>query len=279
MNNLLIKNLNKTLKNSNFSLKNISLELKPNEVIGLIGENGSGKSTLLNTITSRYIKDSGKIYFFEKEVDFSKRSYKNYIGVVFDNITLPYNLNIFKLNKIFHNIYNNWDSVNFFKYIKAFNLNEEHTISNFSRGMSMKLSIAIALSHKPRILFLDEATSGLDDSSKEKINFILKDYASKGNSIIFTSHVAEDINFLADTLVFLKNGEIIFKIDKHKLLDEFSIYKSDNDYYLKDNLYDILAYRKIGESYEFLIKSAKESKKDNELKNMINIIMEGHIIS
>ncbi|MGW7844895.1 MULTISPECIES: ABC transporter ATP-binding protein [Staphylococcus] len=276
MENLLtLENLSKQFNIGSFELKNINLNLKANQIVGLIGENGSGKSTLLNTIVSRYVKTSGNIYFFNQKINFSKKDYKDKIGVVFDTISLPNGLNVIQLEKILSNIFKNWESKLFFEYINMFDLPETNFISNFSRGMSMKLSIAVALSHKPRILFLDEATAGLDISSRKKINSILKKYVSEGNSILLTSHIVDDIEEMADKLIFLKKGEILLEIEKNVLLKEYSIIKTSDKNYINKEKENILAYSKNSDTYEVLIRSnintLEESKQS--IDDITEIIM------
>lgn len=276
MENLLtLENLSKQFNIGSFELKNINLNLKANQIVGLIGENGSGKSTLLNTIVSRYVKTSGNIYFFNQKINFSKKDYKDKIGVVFDTISLPNGLNVIQLEKILSNIFKNWESKLFFEYINMFDLPETNFISNFSRGMSMKLSIAVALSHKPRILFLDEATAGLDISSRKKINSILKKYVSEGNSILLTSHIVDDIEEMADKLIFLKKGEMLLEIEKNVLLKEYSIIKTSDKNYINKEKENILAYSKNSDTYEVLIRSnintLEESKQS--IDDITEIIM------
>ncbi|MBF0814355.1 ABC transporter ATP-binding protein [Staphylococcus saprophyticus] len=230
MENLLeIQNLNKSYKKSDFQLSDISLMLEPNEVIGIIGKNGSGKSTLINTLVGNRFKDSGEIHYFDKSITANDNQHKENIGVVFDDLRVPNKLTIQDIDKVFSKIYKTWDSEKFFTIIKNFELPTTNEIASFSRGMRMKAALTIALSHDSKVLILDEATAGMDVSSREEVIEILEDYVAKGNGILISSHISEDIEQLATKLVFMKNGEIILKEKKDNLFNHYGILEQSEE--------------------------------------------------
>lgn len=230
MENLLeIQNLNKSYKKSDFQLSDISLTLEPNEVIGIIGKNGSGKSTLINTLVGNRFKDSGEIRYFDKPITANDNQHKEHIGVVFDDLRVPNKLTIQDIDKVFSKIYKTWDSEKFFSIIKNFELPTTNEIASFSRGMRMKAALTIALSHDSKVLILDEATAGMDVSSREEVIEILEDYVAKGNGILISSHISEDIKQLATKLVFMKNGEIILEEKKDNLFNHYGILEQSKE--------------------------------------------------
>ncbi|RIN66306.1 ABC transporter ATP-binding protein, partial [Staphylococcus simulans] len=269
-----VKNLCKGYKNSTFKLNDISFTIGTNEIVGLIGKNGSGKSTLINTLVGNKFKNNGEIYFFGNSIKNNYVSYKQNIGVVFDDIRLPDKLNIKQIDKVFSKIYFNWDSKKFKNLITFFELPIDQKLSTFSRGMSMKVSIAVALSHESRLLLLDEATAGMDSSSREEVKELLTEFKSEGNSILITSHISDDIEDLADKLVFMKNGEIVFVILKEELYKDYGICKVEDITSFNYNHPNIIASH--NNKGEVLVKKGGEFSNISPLKNIdqaTNIIM------
>lgn len=221
MNKLLeVEHLEKSIANSDFQIKDLSFEVNEGETVALIGNNGSGKSTTIKTIMGDYIKDSGVIKFFGDEVGQEDYTYKNSIGVVFDELKLTKKLPIARVNSIMNAMYESWHTEQFFKLLNFFNLPQNRRVETLSRGMSMKLAIAIALSHDSRLLILDEATAGLDASSREQVLELLEDFVDQGNGIVLSSHISEDIETIADRLVFLRDGAIVMNLRKQELYDD-----------------------------------------------------------
>ncbi|MGS0665197.1 ABC transporter ATP-binding protein [Staphylococcus arlettae] len=220
---LTVSDLNKSYKKSEFQLSNISFSIDPQEVVGLIGKNGSGKSTLINTLVGNRFKDSGSIKFFDQDISQNNNHYKEYLGVVFDDLRVPNKLTITEMDKVFSNIFTTWDQQKFFDTIRYFDLPLKQQLSSFSRGMRMKAALAIALAHDTKLLILDEATAGMDISGREEVLELLEDYIAQGHGVMMSSHISEDIEQIATKLIFMKDGEIVLTEDKHRLLNSYGI--------------------------------------------------------
>ena len=225
MENILeVKNLNKRYKE--FELKNINLSLPHGMIMGLIGENGAGKTTTIKSILNLIRIDSGEIKIFGLDLGKDEKEIKENVGVVLDDSFLSEYLTGKDINKIMKKIYKNWDEELFFKYLKEFNLPIDKISKEFSSGMKMKLKIAVALSHKPKLLILDEPTSGLDPVARNEILDIFQDFIENGeNSILVSSHITSDLEHVADYITFINNGEIVMCKDKDELLEKYGIVK------------------------------------------------------
>ncbi|WDM36546.1 ABC transporter ATP-binding protein [Priestia megaterium] len=196
----------------------------PGSIVGFIGDNGAGKSTTFKAVLGLISRDSGTVEIFGEDNLNKNATIKEDIGVVFDAINLPVSLTIKQLNKVFKSLFNSWDEADFYRLIRSFSLPEDKKIHTFSRGMSMKLSLAVALSHRAKLLLLDEATGGLDPSSREQILDELKAFVSDGNSgILLSSHIISDVEKIASHLVVIKNGEVLLNEEKEKVFREYAI--------------------------------------------------------
>ncbi|MCY1627113.1 ABC transporter ATP-binding protein [Staphylococcus pettenkoferi] len=218
-----VKDLNKSYKDSEFTLSGLNLTIRLGEVVGLVGKNGSGKSTLINTLVGNRFPSSGEIEFFDQKVTSENEQYKEYLGVVFDDLRVPHKLDIKHIEKAFSHIYQTWDSDKFNELIQQFELPTNRPVKDFSRGMKMKVAISMALAHDSRLLILDEATAGMDVSGREEVLDILEDYIGENNGIMISSHISEDIETIATKLVFMRDGRIILTEEKEKLLQRYGI--------------------------------------------------------
>ena len=223
MNNAIeIKNMNK--KVGKFELKDINLELPCGCIMGLIGENGAGKSTLIKTILDLYHKDSGSIAVLGRENTDRFELTKEDIGVVLDDTGIPDALKANELGKIMKHTFKNWDSELYSSYLKKFDIPEKTVFSKLSKGTKMKLAIAIALSHKAKLLIMDEPTSGLDPVVRTEFVDIISEFTrDENNSVLISSHIVSDLEKICDYVAFLHKGELLICEEKDKLLDEYAI--------------------------------------------------------
>ncbi|HGL3091008.1 TPA: ABC transporter ATP-binding protein [Staphylococcus aureus] len=274
-----VDSVNKQYKDSDFKLQDASLTISTNETVGLIGKNGSGKSTLINILVGNRHKDNGSITFFGEEHTVDDVEYKEHIGVVFDDLRVPNKLTIKDIDKVIQSIYMTWNSQKFFDLIKYFELPLQTKIKTFSRGMRMKIALTIALSHDVKLLILDEATAGMDVSGREEVMELLEDFVAQGGGILISSHISEDIEHLADKLVFMKDGRMILTEQKDILLAQYGIVTTgDKDVEIPKHL--IIASRLSKGKYQILVKDYAEIKNAEPLKHIddaTKIIMRGEV--
>ncbi|HGX1340454.1 TPA: ATP-binding cassette domain-containing protein [Staphylococcus aureus] len=274
-----VDRVNKQYKDSDFKLQDASLTIATNETVGLIGKNGSGKSTLINILVGNRHKDNGSILFFGEEHAMDDVEYKKHIGVVFDDLRVPNKLTIKDIDKVFQSIYTSWNSQKFFDLIKYFELPLQTKIKTFSRGMRMKIALTIALSHDVKLLILDEATAGMDVSGREEVMELLEDFVAQGGGILISSHISEDIEQLADKLVFMKDGRMILTEQKDILLAQYGIVTTEEkDVEIPKHL--IIASRLSKGKYQILVKDYEEIENAEPLKHIddaTKIIMRGEV--
>lgn len=264
MDNILqIKNLSKQY--TNFRLDNVSFDVPKGAIVGLIGENGAGKSTTINAVLDLIKKDGGTVTFWGKELSSSKQM-KEDIGVVFDEINFYETLTPKKVGKISALAYSRWDNNSYQNYLTKFQLPADKEIKTFSKGMKMKLGIAAALSHNPKLLILDEATGGLDPVMRDEILDVFLDFVQDENhSILMSSHITSDLEKIADYIVFIHKGNVLFSKTKDELRYSYGIIRCKTELFSKIDKADILAYRK--EDYQINVLVSDREKAKQKYKN------------
>lgn len=259
---LKIENLQK--KFSDFRLQNISFAVPNGSIVGLIGENGAGKSTTIKLILELINKDGGNVTFWNKKLD---NIDKGDIGVVYDNCSFHDVLNAKQIGTIMANVYKQWDSKKFKTLLDYFSLPSNKKIKDFSKGMKMKLSIAVVLSHNPKLLILDEATSGLDPIVRDQVLDVFLDFIQDENhSILMSSHITSDLEKIADYITFIHDGNLIFSESKDQLLYEYGIVKCNTKAFESLEKDEIEAYVKEDLEWKVLVKDKdKMQRKYNGL--------------
>ena len=223
MNALEIRSLQKHRKG--FSLDGINLTLPAGCIMGLIGENGAGKTTTIKLMLDMIRKDGGTVRILGKD---SAEISKEDIGVVLDEVGLPTCLTACQVDKIMSKAYTQWSSDEFFAYLKRLNVPENKAFSALSRGMKMKLGIACSLSHKAKLLILDEATSGLDPAVRDEVIDILLDFTrDEEHSVLISSHIVSDLEKICDYIAFLHKGRLMLCEEKDRLYEQYGIIRCD----------------------------------------------------
>lgn len=222
MNAIEIKGLCKKFKG--FELSNVDLTLPCGCIMGLIGENGAGKSTTVRLLLDIIEKDAGTISIFGKDMETNAVDIKDDIGVVLDEPVFSPLLKATEINKIMKYTYTNWDEAEFFSLLERFDIDRKKRFKAYSKGMKMKMSIAVALSHKAKLLVLDEPTSGLDPIIRNEIVDIFYEFTrTPSNSVLISSHIVSDLEKLCDYVAFIHKGKVLLCEEKDRLLDSYGI--------------------------------------------------------
>ena len=276
MDNILeIKGLHKQYQNSDFSLRDVSFSIPKGTIMGFVGENGSGKSTTIGCILNTLIRDSGKIKVFGEDMTDSSTHIRDRIGVVFDTNPIPVHLTPAKVSSAMRHLYSNWDDALFAEYLKRFKLPKGQRIKAFSRGMTMKLAVAIAMAHRPQFLILDEATSGLDPIVRDDILDAFMDFVQdENNSILLSSHITSDLEKVADYITFIHDGKIIFCESKDALRYNYAIMRLKSAQFVEVDRGDILAYRKHDYAIDVLVADRQAAAKKYRDAVIDNITIE-----
>lgn len=227
MNDILkVENLNKSYKN--FSLTDVTFSLPEGCITGFIGINGAGKTTTLRTILGLTQKTSGNIQIFGLDMEKNAKQIKNRIGVVLDDGCFYDELSLAEMKSIIASVYTTWSEQDFKHYMDMFALEPKQKISTLSKGMKMKYALALALSHNAELLIMDEPTSGLDPLIRSQLLKVLTDYMENGGKgVFFSTHITSDLDKIADMLIMINNGHIVFQEEKDFLLDNYRIVKGD----------------------------------------------------
>ena len=213
----------------NFKLGPINLTIPKGTIVGYIGQNGAGKSTTIKLLLGLLNKDSGEIKILD-EINPSSVGLKDKLGIVFDDLLVPEEMTLIDVEKFCSRVYSKWNKNSFYKFKEKFNLPEKKIIKNYSRGMKMKLSMAVALSHNVELLILDEATSGLDPIVREEILDLLLDFMQDENhTILISSHILSDLEKVADYIAFINDGKILFMETKDELKENYGICTLSNE--------------------------------------------------
>lgn len=215
MNAIEIQNLTKTYPG--FTLDKLNLTLPSGCILGLIGENGAGKSTTIKLILDMLRPDSGSVTVLGSETTDMED-----IGVVMEESGFPECLNTAQISKIMADIYRRWDARKFTHLLEKLGVPGKKKYKDFSKGMKMKLAIAVALSHDPKLLILDEATSGLDPVVRDQVLDIFTDFTrDEGHSILISSHIVSDLEKVCDYIAFLHKGKLMLFEEKDALYEQF----------------------------------------------------------
>lgn len=222
MNALEIKHLSKSF--SDFRLDDLNLTLPSGCILGLIGENGAGKSTTVKLILDILHKDGGTVTILGRDNGKDINLIKEDVGVVMDEVGIPESLTAKQVGRVMKHTFRNWDTSEYARLLQRLSLPDNKPFGNFSRGMKMKLGIAIALSHGAKLLLLDEPTSGLDPIVRDEVVEMFYEFTRDENhSILISSHIVSDLEKLCDYVAFLHRGKLLLCEEKDALLSAYGI--------------------------------------------------------
>lgn len=244
---------NLTKRYDGFTLDHVSLTVSGGTIMGLVGENGAGKSTTIRAILDLIRRDEGTVTFWGKELESSKQL-KEEIGVVFDGLNFYQTLTPAQIGKISACSYKQWDGVLYADYLRRFQLPAGKEIKTFSKGMKMKLGIAAALSHWPKLLILDEATSGLDPVMRDDLMDIFLEFIQdEEHSILMSSHISSDLEKVADYITFIHEGKVVFCKSKDELRYRYGIIRCGAAQFEQIDRSEMLAFRKGEYQWDVLV--------------------------
>lgn len=261
MDNILeIKNLNKSYKD--FSLDNLTFNVERGSIMGFIGPNGSGKSTTIKLIMNLIKKNSGDINIFGLDNLKHNKEIKQKIGFVYDENYFYEELNIIEMKNIIRPFYKNWNDTLFEKYIKEFELPKKNKIKNLSKGMKMKLSLALALCHNAELIIMDEPTSGLDPVFRSELSEILCSVIQDENvSIFFSTHITTDLEKIADYITFINKGKLVFSRTKDEIIENYGIVKGSKELLDNDIRREFVSVKENSFGFEALTKDITKARK------------------
>lgn len=263
MENILeLQNLSKSYAKSDFTLDQISFSLPYGAILGFVGENGAGKTTTIGCILNTIRKDGGTVKLFGKEMGDEDTDIREKIGVVYDGDNFPGFWTAGQLSKVMAGLFKNWDQALFQKYLEEFQLPSKQKIKCYSKGMTMKLAIAAALSHHPALLILDEATSGLDPVMRDDMLDVFLEFVQEENhSILLSSHITSDLEKVADYITFIHKGRLILTAPKDDLVYRYAVMRCRESQFQAVDREDVLAYRKRDMQIDVLVTDGREAQR------------------
>lgn len=246
-----LQNVRKRFKG--FELKDVSFEVKKGFVTGFVGANGMGKTTTIKLIMNLLKPDSGEVSVFGLDYETHEREIKQRIGFVYDEHVFYENLTLKEMKKIIQPTYEKWDDALFNQYVEEFQLPLNKKLKTFSKGMQMKASIAIALSHHADLIIMDEPTSGLDPVFRRELLSLLRDIVQDSEkTIFFSTHITSDLDRIADYIVLIHEGELIFSQEFYQIEEQYVLVKGSLDLLDPDTRKAFIAIQQTPYGFEAL---------------------------
>ncbi|MBW4080567.1 ABC transporter ATP-binding protein [Paenibacillus sp. S150] len=247
---------------SHFELRNITLGINEGYITGLIGPNGAGKTSLIKMIMGMVYPDRGGIQLFGQNRPLHQAADKDRIGYVSDENIYYEHLKVKDMKRVIAPFYSRWDENTYLKYQELFKLPPGKKIRDLSKGMKIKFSLAIALSHGADLLIMDEPTSGLDPVFRRELLELLSEHIQdEKKSILFSTHNTTDLDRIADYIVFLNDGRIVFNEMKETLAEQYLLVKGGKELLDQDVRRLFLHIRESGVGFEGLIGNRTEGER------------------
>lgn len=265
MNNILeVRGLNK--RYDTFSLENVSFEVPKGFIMGFIGPNGAGKTTTIKSVLNIINFESGKIQIFGLDNKEHANMINEQLGVVMDAPFYAADWTVAGVESAVSPFYSRWSRQTYDEYIKKFGIDRKKKVKELSRGMKVKLMIAVALSHEAKLLILDEPTSGLDPVARDELCDILADFVTdEEKSVLFSTHITADLEKIADYITFIQNGQIVFSGAKEELLENYVLVKGGIKELSPDQKKQIVGLREHDTGFEGMAKTPNIGKLPKDL--------------
>lgn len=254
-----LKNVTKKFKD--FSVKNIDLQIKQGFVTGFIGANGAGKSTTIKMMMNLLKPDVGEIKLFGLDYKKHEKAIKERIGFVYDGNVFFEGLNLKDIKRIVGPAYKRWDDTLFYQYVEQFELPLNKAMKTFSKGMQMKASLAIALSHHAELIIMDEPTAGLDPIFRRELLGLLQELMlDSSRTIFFSTHITTDLDRIADYIAFIQNGELVFNHSIHDVSENYALVKGGTELLDRDTEKAFVHIHRAPTGFEALTNNIKAVK-------------------
>lgn len=254
-----LKNVSKKFKD--FSVKNIDLQVKQGFVTGFIGANGAGKSTTIKMIMNLLKPDTGEVKIFGLDYKKHEKAIKERIGFVYDGNVYFEGLNLKDIRRIVAPAYKHWNDKLFYQYVEKFELPLNKAMKTFSKGMQMKASLAVALSHNAELIIMDEPTAGLDPIFRRELLDLLQDLMIDGNrTIFFSTHITTDLDRIADYIAFMQSGKLVFNQSIHDVAENYALIKGGLDLLDRDTEKAFVHVHRASTGFEALTDNIKAVK-------------------
>ena len=254
------KNVNKRFKD--FSLEDINLQVKKSHITGFVGANGAGKSTTMKLMMNLLQPDAGEIKIFGKNYANHEKAIKERIGFVYDSNVFYESLNLKDIRKIIGPAYKNWSDNRFYDYIKKFELPLNKAIKTFSKGMLMKTSLAMALSHEAEFIMMDEPTAGLDPVFRRELLDILKEMMADGRrTIFFSTHITSDLERIADNITFIQKGKILFNESIKDIQEGYALVKGNTNLLNQDIIKSFISMERSSTEFQAITNNVAEVRR------------------
>lgn len=245
-----ISNLEKRYQN--FMLDHISFSVPGGFVCGFIGESGAGKTTTLKLISGMVQKDGGSIKLFGRSAD--NVALKEEIGFLFEQPCYPENWTPMDIEKCMRPFYKKWSGTAFRQCLTRFSLDPKQKYKTMSRGMKMKLGMAVTLAHDTKLLLLDEPTSGLDPAGRAEMLEIFREYMiQEDRTIFFSTHITGDLEKIADYITYIRHGRILYSGIKDELIDKYCMVRGGAEDLPPAKRSQILGLRQYSGGFEGMI--------------------------
>ncbi|MGE7809162.1 ABC transporter ATP-binding protein [Lysinibacillus capsici] len=254
-----LKNVTKRFKG--FSVNHLNLQVKRGFVTGFIGANGAGKSTTIKTMMNLLRPDAGEVKLFGLDYKTHEKEIKQRIGFVYDGNIFFEGLNLKDIKRIVAPAYKRWDDTIFYQYVEQFELPLNKAIKTFSKGMQMKASLAIALSHHAELIIMDEPTAGLDPIFRRELLDLLQELMVDGNrTIFFSTHITTDLDRIADYIAFIQKGELVFNQSIHDVAENYALVKGELNLLDRDTEKAFVHVHRASTGFEALTDNIKAAK-------------------
>lgn len=205
-----------------FQLKNVSFSLEQGFIMGFIGRNGAGKSTTLKCMLNLMNNNGGNVKLCGLTMPKDEIEIKNQVGYVFGGVDFYPEAKISRITEVTKSFYKEWNDKLYKELCERFEIDQNKKFKQLSAGMKVKYSVAVAMSHNPRLLILDEPTSGLDPAARDDLVLLFQEFIEDGeHSILFSTHITSDLEKCADYITYIKNGQILASTERDAFRESY----------------------------------------------------------